>query len=333
MRRVIAGGYAAQGAQGLYLLEHEPGRLMDAGIVAPACNVSAGVAGIDGERWFFVDEMTGTLLLYDSAQGWREIARVASGGREPCHLALDHAGRRLAVAHYGSGTTASFRLDANGVPSEAPALYQHHSHGPVADRQDGAHAHWVGFDAHGRLYVTDLGTDQILLFEDGDKSLSVPRIAYVAPPGSGPRQIAFHPSLPIAYLVSELAVSLTVLDVAEDGTLSERCVTSTLPPGVERGETLGGAILLHADRVHVSNRGHDSIATFAIDDAGDVRLLAVHDSGGRSPRFLLIDDGRLLVAHEEAGGVTMLPLDRDGVPCAVDGRVDVPGAAFLGVLP
>ncbi|KQN94388.1 hypothetical protein ASE95_06050 [Sphingomonas sp. Leaf231] len=83
MRRVIAGGYAAQGAQGLYLLEHEPGRLMDAGIVAPACNVSAGVAGIDGERWFFVDEMTGTLLLYDSAQGWREIARVASGAANP----------------------------------------------------------------------------------------------------------------------------------------------------------------------------------------------------------------------------------------------------------
>lgn len=333
MRRVIAGGYAEAGADGLYSLEHGTHGLSVTAVVAPVHNVSAGIVDATGTRWFFVDETAGELVLLDAARDWSERARVPSGGEQPCHLALAADGRHLAVAHYGSGTTALFALDADGTPRSPPALYQHRGHGPNAERQDGPHAHWVGFDATGRLYVTDLGTDQVLVLAPEDHALAAPRVAYQAPPGSGPRQIAFHPTLPVVYLVSELAASVTVLDVADDGALQKRRIHATLPDGVERGDTLGGAILLRGDRLLVSNRGHDSVATFAIDDAGDLQLLAVPHSGGRSPRFLLIDAGHLLVAHEQAGGVTLLPLGDDGVPGAVIARADVPGAAFLGVLP
>ncbi|WP_298813813.1 beta-propeller fold lactonase family protein [uncultured Sphingomonas sp.] len=332
MQRVIAGGYAEAGTEGLYLLEHGPGSLLVSDVVAPVRNVSAGIADVTGTGWFFVDEMAGELVLLDAARDWRERARVPSGGEQPCHLALAADRRHLAVAHYGSGTIALFALDGDGAPCSPPARYQHHGGGSNAERQDGPHAHWVGFDAAGRLYVTDLGTDQLLVFGPDDHALAAPRVAYQAPPGSGPRQIAFHPTLSVVYLVSELAATITVLDVADDGTLQQRRIHATLPDGVERGDTLGGAILLRGDRLFVSNRGHDSVATFAIDDAGDLHLLAVPHSGGASPRFLLIDAGHLLVAHEQAGGVTLLPLGDDGVPGAVIARADVPGAAFLGVL-
>ena len=159
-----------------------------------------------------------------------------------------------------------------------------------------------------------------------------PSIAYAAPPGSGPRQLAFHPTLPIAFLVSELASTLTVLVMKESDALSAQRILSTLPADAAPG-SLGGAVALDAagTRLYVSNRGHDSVASFAIDPEGEVTLLGHTPSGGTSPRFLLLLEDKLLVAHEKTGGVTILPLDGAGRPKSAVGRADVPGAAFLGV--
>ncbi len=187
----------------------------------------------------------------------------------------------------------------------------------------GSHIHWVGFAPDGTLYATDLGSDEVLAFLPDERGLGTPRTAYAAPPGSGPRQIAFHPRLPVAYLVSELASTLSVLDRGGDGTWSARRIVSTLPAPCD---SLAGAILLDDDRIHVTNRGHDSVASFAIGADGDVRLLGHRPSGGKSPRFLLADGDRLLVGHEKYGGVTLLP--RGSGPLLA--RADVPGAAFIG---
>ncbi len=325
-RMLIAGGYADAGAAGLYRLRHADGRLTVEGVVAPVCNVPGGVRR--GDRWYLVDETAGDIVLLDSGREWDEVARFASGGDAPCHLALNAAGDLLAVANYGNGATALFALDDRGKPVGAPDRYCHDGSGPVADRQEGPHAHWVGFAPDGTLYATDLGSDCVLAFTPDRDRLGTARVVYTAPPGSGPRQIAFHPGLPILYLVSELASTLTVLNVGADGMLVARQTISTLPEGKDR-ESLAGALLLAGDRLHVTNRGHDSVATFAIEPAGDVRLIGHRASGGVSPRFLLIDGDYLLVAHERSGGVTALPLDAGPVAS----RADVPGAAFLGETP
>lgn len=132
--------------------------------------------------------------------------------------------------------------------------------------------------------------------------------------------------------IAELDSTLTVLAL-QDGGFIEQQKLSALPADAA-GDNLSAAIALdpHLGRIYVSNRGHDSIATFAIAEDGSVALLGHVASGGRSPRFILIDEGRLLVAHEESGGVTAMPLDEQGIPGAVSARADVPGAAFLGVL-
>lgn len=331
--RLIAGGYADGGAQGLYPLVLEAGALLVDAPLAPVVNVSAGVRIPGAGRWFVVDEHASRIMLLDSDDSWRPLASIASGGREPCHLALDPDARLLAAANYGSGTVALFRLDADGLPVAPPSLHQAQGGGPVAERQGGPHAHWVGFAPGGRLYSVDLGTDRVLRFPvDAAGTLPAPAIAYRAPPGSGPRQLAFHPGLPLALLVSELSSTLTVLRIEPDGTLTAKCIVSTLPAGAPSG-SLCGAIALGrgGTRVYVSNRGHDSIATFALDEAGGVTLLGHVASGGRSPRFLLLAGESLLVAHEQAGGVTLLPLDGEGRPQAPVVAADVPGAAFLGV--
>lgn len=297
------------------------GRLQSEAIVAPIRNVSAGVR--HGTRWYLVDETAGEVVLVDAAADWQGVARFASGGNAPCHLALDAERKLLAVANYEDGTTALFALDDRGLPTGAPDRYRHDGHGPDRERQAGPHARWVGFATDGTLYVADLGSDCVLAFATGHDRLGTPQIAFAGPPGSGPRQMAFHPDQPILYLLSELASTLTVLDRQDDNRLTARqCVSTLSAPS----DSLGGAILIDGDRLHVTNRGDDSVASFAIEPDGMVRLIGHRASGGVSPRFLAIDSDHLLVAHERQGCVTLLP--RDAGP--VIDRVDVPGAAFLG---
>lgn len=333
MTGLVAGGYAGAGARGLYPLTFAADALTAQPPLAPFVNVSAGVPS--GACWFLVDESANCVRLVDPARDWQERAAFASGGEAPCHLALDQERSLLAVANYGSGTVAMFRLDRESRAASSPAIFQGKGGGPAADRQEGPHAHWVGFGRDGRLYSTDLGTDRVHAFDVGYGSETLlPSASWVAPAGSGPRQLAFHPSLPIAYLVSELASTLTVLHLAADGTITAGQSFSTLPQGVS-ADNLGGAIAIDAagTRLFVSNRGHDSVSAFAMDEGGEVTLVGNAPSGGTSPRFLLVHDGHVLVAHEKAGGVTALRLDDHGVPHATTVRADVPGAAFLGVSP
>jgi predicted dienelactone hydrolase len=97
--------------------------------------------------------------------------------------------------------------------------------------------------------------------------LETVHLAYRAPAGSGPRHLLFHPAQSIGLLVSELASTLSLLEVTGDG-LALRAQCSTLPTGFA-GDSLGGHLALNVagDRVYVSNREHDSIAVFALDAA------------------------------------------------------------------
>lgn len=334
MIHLIAGGYAELGAKGLYPLTLGEQSLRVGAPLAPLVNVSAGLP-VTEDRWLLVDECDGRLLLVDAGRNWQVLATRPSGGVAPCHLAAD--GDLVAAANYESGTVALFRL-ATDTQAVIDPIDGHHGEGsgPEPDRQKGPHAHWVGFRPGDRLYAVDLGTDHILLF-DFDRSaasLGAPRTAFVAPPGSGPRRLVFHPDRPVAYLVSELASSLTVLNVIDNGTMQAEQIVSTRAADAD-GDNLGGAIVLSDDgaRLYVSNRGDDNIAAFAILPEGGVRLLGHAPSGGSSPRFLLLAANSLLVAHEKAGGVTVLALDDTGLPHPTRLRADVPGAAFLGVLP
>lgn len=337
MIALLAGGYARAGAGGLYPLGYDPaGGRLSAGVPDPAlANVSAGLRVPGGDRWYFVDEAAGRIAAAERAPaGWTVRASVPSGGAAPCHLALDPDGSLLAVANYRSGTVALFRLDrAGGLPVEPPHVHRNIGRGLDPDRQAGPHAHWVGFHG-GRLYAADLGCDRIFAFpvDAARAMLGGPAVAYAALPGTGPRQIAFHPTRPLAFLVSELASTLTVLRIDGDGRMAARQILSTLPAEAGPG-SLGGAIAISrtGDRLFTTNRGHDSVAAFAVAGDGTVSPIGHCPSGGRSPRFLLLleDEGRLLVAHETSGGVTALALDGDGRLHPTPARADVPGAAFL----
>ena len=324
MTRVRVGTYKAKGGPGLApIVRDDPGREWRVETpLAHVRNASFAIAGSTEQFRYAVDEEANVLIVYRGPD-WEEIARIPSRGDDPCHLALFDDGRRLAGANYASGTVAVFAIGDEG-DLRAVEMSRHEGYGPNPERQDGPHAHWVGFAENGALISVDLGADRIFAHAPGGV-----HTRYAAPPGSGPRHLAFHPNLPIAYLVSELASTLTVLRT-EGATWRAEAIISTLPSGWT-GESLGGAIVVdqHASRLHVTNRGHDSVATFALDPDGAPRLLRHLPSGGASPRFVLLVGDQLLVAHEEGGGVAAFAIGDDGAPAGPPQVLDVAGAAFL----
>lgn len=303
---------------------------------AGAPRASFGVRSARHGLHYLVEETdAGRIGAYrHDAGGWTHVASVPTQGAAPCHVALNVAETLLAVAHYASGSVALIRLGPDGLPQGEVQLYAHHGSGPDPQRQEGPHAHWVGFDPAGRwLYQTDLGTDQILAFPvGGDGALGTPQVAWAAPPGSGPRHLLLHPRLGHrAYLASELASTLTVLH-RDEGVLGDPLVLSTLPGGWQ-GESIVAHIgINHAcDRLYVSNRGHDSIAVFALDGDGMPTPLQHAPAGGAYPRFFLLRENAcvMVVANEQSQTVTMLVIDGDGrlVPTGVS--LPVPGVAYI----
>jgi 6-phosphogluconolactonase len=331
---LFVGTYSNAGGAGLYPLRRAAGVWSLGEPFAGAANASYGACSARRGVHYLLDEQReGMLGVFRHDRGaWQALARVPTGGREPCYAALSPDENWLAVANYGSGSLALFRLDDAGLTGEPVAVRPHSGHGPNAERQDGPPAHCavISPDANW-LYQPDLGTAEIRAFAyDPARGLTgVERTAGRAPAGSGPRHLVFHPRQPIALLVSELASSLTVLDVG-DGTLTERQCISTLPDGFD-GDSLGGHLALNAagTRAYVTNRGHDSIAVFAV-DGGTLSLIGHTPSGGPSPRFfaLLEDQPTLLVAHEEGNSVGVFDVHDDGT-LAQSAWVDVPGPAFI----
>ena len=330
--KLWVGSYSASGGRGLYPVTRSPAG--DWSVGEPfegAANASFGTWSARHRLHYLVDEEAGLLVVYRHADDWRRLAVVPTGGSEPCHVSLSPDEAQLAVANYGDGSIALFSLDANtGLPSRPPDVHRNSGNGPHPDRQTGPHAHCVTFDPAGRwLYAADLGTDEILALPV-ESGLGEPRVAFRAPPSSGPRHLMVHPSGDCCFLVSELASTLQLL--RRDGAgLTALQSLSTLPDGAKE-ESLGGHLGINAggNRVYVTNRGHDSIATFAFED-GKLSPLQHQGSGGAAPRhFLLLEEQRMMVvAHEEGGNVTGFALQGNGTLGRQIFDLAVPGAAFL----
>lgn len=242
----------------------------------------------------------------------RELNRRPTGGEKPCHLTVDPSGRYLVTANYGGGSVSVHPIADDGSLLPRGDLVRHIGGGPVAGRQDGPHAHMVRFTPDGRwLLVADLGDDAVhayrLSARDGNLR---PQHVTRMPPGTGPRHLAFGPS-GVAYLVGELAGTLSVLRTDGDGPLTD---LGESPLTAEAGDNLAAAVLVSPDGrfVYVSNRGPDTITVFAVSgDAGErVTRLAEVPSGGRGPRDIALIGEHIYAANQDSDTVTIFRRDR-----------------------
>lgn len=283
-----------------------------------------------GVSAFAIDPVTGGLTL---------LGDQSSEGTGPCYVSVDRSGRAALVANYGGGSVALLPILPNGGLAPASAVARHRGTGPDAERQEAAHAHCIIAEPSNRFALAaDLGMDRVFVYrldleqnalhhvEHGDARLR---------PGSGPRHIAFHPTLPIVLVASELDSTVTTLRFEQDrGTLSVIETHSTVPTGWS-GTSYAADIHLGplGNTVYVSNRGHDSIAMFTIARAsGALALEQVVPTDGDWPRnFSLDPSGRwLLVANQRSGSVVVFARDEaTGRLTATKQRLALPSPVCL----
>jgi len=259
---------------------------------------------------FTIDQATGKLTL---------INQVASKGADPCYITVDKTGKYVLVANYTGGSIAVLPVLEDGRLGEASAFVQHTGHGTNPQRQEGPHAHSIDLSPDNRYaIVDDLGLDQTLVYKfdsaRGTLTLNAPPFAK-ADTGAGPRHFAFHPSGRFAYVINEMGSTVSVF--AFDGTaglLRPLQTISTLPNGFAAHND-DAEIEVHASGkfLYASNRGHDSIAVFAIDaDKGTLKLIQDVPTKGQNPRhFEIAPGGKLLfVANEKSDNIVIFRIDQ-----------------------
>jgi 6-phosphogluconolactonase len=271
---------------------------------------------------FAIDAATGKLTL---------INQQSSGGNGPCHLAVDHTGKKVLVANYGGGSIEVLPVKDNGGLGEATAFIQHQGSSVNKQRQEGPHAHFITTDPANRFALTcDLGLDKVLVYRlDAAKGTLAPNdpAAATLEPGSGPRHLAFHPDGRWVYVINELASTMTVFGyAARRGALTTLQTVSTLPDGFTGKNNSTAEVQAHPSGqfVYGSNRGHDSIAVFAVDkQSGRLSLVQHQSTLGKMPRHFTLDPAGnwLLAENQQTDNMAIFSVDKSTGRLAPTGQV------------
>jgi 6-phosphogluconolactonase len=257
------------------------------------------------------DESYATAFSLDPATRFlRLLNRAETGGRNGVHQAIDPSGRFLVVANYAAGNVAVLPIRPDGALADATQVVSLPGQpGPHRLEQVSSHPHHVVFDPGGKsLLVPDKGLDRIFIFRfDAATGKLTPteQGAAVARAGSGPRHAAFHPRLPVAWVLNEIASTVTTYNWdAERGSLRAVQILPTLPPEYTAENTAAEIAIGAGGRfVYCSNRGHDSIAAFSSDPrTGMLTALGWTPTQGRTPRFIGFDPSQSLLcaANEQS---------------------------------
>ena len=345
---VYAGTYTARTSRGIYLSRFDAGAgtLEPFLIAAEMANPTFLSLHPNGRFLYAVSKVRdaggrhgGSVNAFSVAAGTGGLTLLngePSLGAGPCHVSVDRSGQTVLVANYASGSAAILPIRSDGGLRDASDHVQHHGSSVHPERQTSPHAHSITPSPDNRFaLVADLGLDRIMVYRldvsAGRLTPNDPPWASVSP-GAGPRHVAFHPTLPLVYVVNELGNTVTAFAWdALQGALEEAQTISTLPPDFRDASYAAEVRIAPSGRfLYASNRGHDSIAVFAIDQATGLLTAVAHEpSLGKWPRHFVIDPagGWLLAANQESDSVSIFRIE------AATGRLSPAGHAAIVSMP
>lgn len=303
--QLTAFGLAAEIANPSFLAVHPNRRFLYA--VSEVANYEGQNSGAVSA--FGIDPRTGKLTF---------LNEVSSRGGDPCYVVVDKTGKSLLVANYGGGSVAALPVLGDGRLGEASAFVQHAGSSVNPERQQGPHAHSINLSPDNRFAIAaDLGLDQLLVyrFDPTKGSLAANNPAFTkVNPGAGPRHFAFHPGGRFAYVINEMQSTVSAFSYdAAGGVLRELQTIATLPKGFT-GDNTTAKVQVHPTGkfLYGSNRGHDSIAVFAIDAArGTLTPIEHVSTQGKTPRNFGIDPtgSYLLAANQDSDNIAVFRID------------------------
>lgn len=266
-----------------------------------------------GEISEFDGQPTGGVTAFAIAPKDGSLTKLnekSSGGAGPCHLVVDATGKNVLVANYGGGSVACLPINADGTLEDASSFIQHKGSSVNEQRQSGPHGHSINLSLDNKFaFAADLGLDKVLIYAfDAEKGRLTPNdpAAVEVKPGSGPRHFAFHPSGKYAYVINEMALTVTAFKYdAQQGRLDTLQTISTIPDADRNQQGLSTAeIRVHPSGkfLYGSNRGHDTIAAFSIhQETGELTYIENESTQGKTPRNFFIDPtGTYLLAENQS---------------------------------
>lgn len=346
--RAYVGTYTRGKSKGIYLLPIDPatGAMGPPRLVAEMANPSF-LAVDDSARCLYAasEQKAGRVAAFAIDGKTGDLAPLndqPSLGSHPCHVSVRPGGGLVLAANYSSGSVCVLPVEADGRLGKPSDLVQHKGSSVNPRRQKGPHAHSVTPDAAGRLaYVADLGLDKVMIYRiDAAKGKLLPNDPphAAAAAGAGPRHLAFSPSGRRAYLINEMGNTLTAFECEPSGGLRETETVPTLPAGFTGRSTTADVHVAPSGRfVYGSNRGHDSIVVYAVDEAtGRLTHTGHQHTGGRTPRNFAVDpSGRLLIAANQNGdNLVAFRLDPEsGRPTPTGHVAEIPAPVCVRILP
>jgi len=334
--RIYVGTYTGSGSEGIYLYRMADSGELEFVSVAKGVNNPSFLAIGPQQRYLYAANEVGTfshapggaVSAFSIDQETGELTflnQQASHGTSPCYVSVDQAGKCVLVANYGSGSAAVLPIGSNGELGKATDVVQHTGSSVDSQRQEGPHAHSIVLDSNSRYaFVPDLGLDKIMIYQldpvQGKLKPNDQPWAEVKA-GSGPRHFTFHPNGKYAYVITEMGNTLVAFTYDEArGELSEIQMVSTLPEDFSGVSYCADVHISPSGRfLYGSNRGHDSIVIFEIDqDTGKLSYVDHESTQGEFPRGFAIDPtGSFLLAanqntdtivtfqiHQETGKLT-----------------------------
>ncbi|HJP60706.1 MAG TPA: lactonase family protein [Gemmatimonadaceae bacterium] len=330
-------------SEGIYLVrfDRRSGQLRLIGSVNAGLNPSFLAVHPNGPTLYTVNEGDDGAVTAFSIAGDGSLTRLgtqSSQGAGPCYLSVDRSGRVVLVANYDGGSVAMLPIQSDGAVAAATSVIKHTGSGPNAERQHEPHAHCIVADPSDHFVLAaDLGADRVFVYRldlNGGALRRVEGGDAVMRPGAGPRHVAFHPTLPLVYVACELDSTVATLRFDNTrGLLSLVDARSTLPSGW-KGENFPADIHVSPSgrTLYVSNRGHNSMAVFAIATDGAASLDQNVSTQGDWPRnFSLDPSGRwLLVANQRSNSIIVFARDdQTGRLTTTGHRLELPSPVCL----
>lgn len=292
---------------GIYLCEHDghSSRIIEkTSIDRPMYLTKSGMSLYAVLRQPFKDSANSGIVSFDINNDFtlsNQSDIISTRGKVGCHLCVSD--NVVYCANYSSGNIIK-------IPD---TVVNHKGNSVNRKRQEMPHPHFIYNGRNDRLFVCDLGTDKIYVY---DKDLNLITEASV-PEGHGPRHLAFNNNY--VYCVNELMSTVSVFTFSNDS-LTHIHTVSALPDGYKE-ETTAAAIRFHDGYLYTSNRGHDSISVFKLIN-NIPHLITNVSTGDKSPRDFNIIGDFLICANENSNNVTFFRLI-DGVPKKLQYELDI----------
>lgn len=234
-------------------------------------------------------------------------------GNPPCYVDASHDGSVVVSANYHLGTIVSYPTEKGALKPSVSTIQ--HVGKSIHERQEKPHAHYAGFSPDQKYILTcDLGTDKVTTYSATAGKLEQVTELDVTP-GSGPRNLVFHPNNTFVYIMTELTSEVIFAEYDKStGELKVIQTIASLPADFDK-ENKGSAIHISPDGrfLYVSNRGQDAIVSFAVAEDGKLTLAATTPVEGVGPRdFDLNYTGEILVAtNENSNNVTVFGINKE----------------------